>query len=641
MKNVLKRSISILACMAILISTMSMYVFAATDVLYVGGYSVNVTSGETVVCGEGTAVYDSGAKTLTLTDATINTSYSSNYSAIYTNMDIEIILVGENAITSNNNIRRGINVYGDLKISGTGSLDITVAYTSSTSYGIYATGDLSIEDVTLNLYDVNTASSRKGVAIVCYNNNGIFEITNATITADGFVGVLQGYWSTLEATNSAIIGTGDYLQTGIAVNGTGNGDGSAKLVGCTVDFTVSQGSEWDLGTGITTGGTYIILDNTKFTFNSEIEYVTALYSYNSSDWSGTVDIINESEVEINIVNEDSYSSAIFTGDYINIDNSKVSVISNATAIYSDNAAVTIANGSEVYAESIVATPILGNWGDVIITDSELTAVGHDYMAIDTSYDLIIKNSVVNATTVTDCAIFNYQGSIVIENSQVTATSETHSAIYSYKGTIEIIGNDSVVTANAAEGYQAICVYTYSTDQVNAPTDAITITMDDESYIDIIDGVLVSSAYGSTSGTFKGYMTSFVADEDTELGFDKSNALSNVTIQIKDADYTAVDEAIDAANALTATDYTDFTAVQAAIDAVIEGYTIAYQDDVDAMAAAILAAIDDLELVPDENVDTDADDDIPDTGDNSNVMVFIALLALSACTATYAISRKRA
>ena len=59
---------------------------------------------------------------------------------------------------------------------------------------------------------------------------------------------------------------------------------------------------------------------------------------------------------------------------------------------------------------------------------------------------------------------------------------------------------------------------------------------------------------------------------------------------KDADYTAVDVAIEKANALNKNDYRDFSAVTTAIDAVVRGKNITEQSEVDAMAQAIEEAI---------------------------------------------------
>ena len=67
--------------------------------------------------------------------------------------------------------------------------------------------------------------------------------------------------------------------------------------------------------------------------------------------------------------------------------------------------------------------------------------------------------------------------------------------------------------------------------------------------------------------------------------------------LKDADYTAVNEAVKKANALDKTLYKDFTKVDAAVKAVKKGLDITKQAEVDAMSKAINDALDALELLP--------------------------------------------
>ena len=67
--------------------------------------------------------------------------------------------------------------------------------------------------------------------------------------------------------------------------------------------------------------------------------------------------------------------------------------------------------------------------------------------------------------------------------------------------------------------------------------------------------------------------------------------------LKPADYSAVDAAIEKANALNENDYVDFSAVKAALDAVVRGKNITEQAEVDAMAEAIERAISELVLKP--------------------------------------------
>jgi len=66
------------------------------------------------------------------------------------------------------------------------------------------------------------------------------------------------------------------------------------------------------------------------------------------------------------------------------------------------------------------------------------------------------------------------------------------------------------------------------------------------------------------------------------------------LQYKDADYTKVDAAIAEANALNKNDYKDFSGVEAAVKAVVRGKNITEQAEVDAMAKAIEDAINALD-----------------------------------------------
>ena len=69
------------------------------------------------------------------------------------------------------------------------------------------------------------------------------------------------------------------------------------------------------------------------------------------------------------------------------------------------------------------------------------------------------------------------------------------------------------------------------------------------------------------------------------------------LALKPADYSAVDAAIEKANALNENDYVDFSAVKAALEAVVRGKNITEQAEVDAMAQAIERAISGLALKP--------------------------------------------
>ena len=115
----------------------------------------------------------------------------------------------------------------------------------------------------------------------------------------------------------------------------------------------------------------------------------------------------------------------------------------------------------------------------------------------------------------------------------------------------------------------------------------------------------------------------------------------VALQYKDADYTKVDAAIAKANALNKNDYKDFSGVEAAVKAVVRGKNITEQSEVDKMAKAIEDAIVALEKKP-ASTKPGTTDKSPQTGDTSNLALWIALLFVSggAAISTTVVSRKK-
>ena len=108
-----------------------------------------------------------------------------------------------------------------------------------------------------------------------------------------------------------------------------------------------------------------------------------------------------------------------------------------------------------------------------------------------------------------------------------------------------------------------------------------------------------------------------------------------------ADYTKVDAAIAKANALKKDDYKDFSGVETAVKAVVRGKNITEQSEVDKMAKGIEDAIAALEKKP-AIAKPGTSDKSPQTGDTSNLALWIAMLFVSggAAIGITVVSRKK-
>jgi len=103
----------------------------------------------------------------------------------------------------------------------------------------------------------------------------------------------------------------------------------------------------------------------------------------------------------------------------------------------------------------------------------------------------------------------------------------------------------------------------------------------------------------------------ITEQETVNAYAKAINDAIDQLVLKDADYTAVNEAVRAVVKLNKNLYVDFSDVEAAIDAVVEGKKITEQAEVDAMAKAINDAVAALEYKPaDYSAVEDAKNKVP-------------------------------
>lgn len=124
--------------------------------------------------------------------------------------------------------------------------------------------------------------------------------------------------------------------------------------------------------------------------------------------------------------------------------------------------------------------------------------------------------------------------------------------------------------------------------------------------------------------------------------DMAKAIENAiaALEYKEADYSKVDEAIAKADALNPDDYTNFSTVEAAVDTVVRGKNITEQDKVDNMALAIENAIANLEKKPATGTTSDNDTSSPQTGDDSNITLWLAVMLASGVALTVTVFYNR-
>ena len=171
-----------------------------------------------------------------------------------------------------------------------------------------------------------------------------------------------------------------------------------------------------------------------------------------------------------------------------------------------------------------------------------------------------------------------------------------------------------------------------------------------------DYTAVDAAIARATALDSSLYTNYSAVEDSINSVDRAKSKAQQTevdamakaiedaiaaLQYKDADYTKVDAAIAKVNALKKDDYKDFSGVEAAVNAVVRDKNITEQSEVDAMAKAIEDAIAALEKKP-ASTEPGTSDRNPQTGDTSNLALWIALLFISggAAIGTTVVSRKK-
>ena len=232
----------------------------------------------------------------------------------------------------------------------------------------------------------------------------------------------------------------------------------------------------------------------------------------------------------------------------------------------------------------------------------------------------------------------FENNYFIETENVTACSKYTEAgtakSLEYMGTEDFFNEITAAGGNYrfnSNGTPLLPAPKYTVSFVVTPTDLANVVIK-------VNGQEVANPVDLEAGT---YTVEVIADNcdvfnlNITITADTATHTQTIAMTYLPADYTKVDAAIANANALNKNDYKDFSSVEAAVNAVVRGKNITEQSEVDKMAKAIEDALAALEKKP-ASIIPGTSDKSPQTGDTSNLALWIALLFTS-CGATIAIT----
>ena len=561
---------------------------------------VQVTSENKDNLCSGTVSYDPTTHTLSLNNATLDSDTMSDYGIKTTiSSTLKIRLTGTNSITrtySGGGIAIAPNSGNSVEITGDGILVVNV--NGSTYDGISAGADVKISDK----------------AKVVINAEGGLGIVGRLVEIDGAKVDSTGLYAGIDAHRLKIVNDADVTlkATQDGRNGAyiwkdqeGNG-GDIELAASKVkatsyypglyaagDLTVNggevnctstaDGAIWAKGNILIKGGAKVTTDG-KFPMGG----------------NGTF-TVEEAEIDAKNTNEN-----------------------NIPAIF-DECVPVIADGYHLnYAKAV----------DSEGTEIDLISSGTQYFALYKNVHFITKAVYPVSFVVTPDGLTNVV--VKVNGQEVTGSVSLEAGTYPVEVTADnckaYTGNITI-TADAATHTQTVAM-TYLLADYTKVDEAIAKAnaLNKDNYKD----------FTAVEAAVKAVVRDKNITEQSEVdAMVKAIEDAIAALQYKGADYTKVDAAIAKANALNKNDYKDFSGVEAAVKAVVRGKNITEQSEVDKMAKAIEDAISALEKKP-ASTKPGTSDKSPQTGDTSNLALWIALLFVSggAAIGKTVVSRKK-
>ena len=596
-----KKLFAILLSIVMVVGLLPTVAFAAENYdLYVNGEQFT-SEKLSITCGEGTASYDPNTKTLTLNNATITNGGKSDESPKY-----------------------GIRVVGDtdltIKLSGTNSITLDngggiFADGSSDNYNIIGDGKLTINVKWDALYTLNgniSISEGAELDITSVKGCGITSYNKGKLSIDGAKVAVSSYYTAASAkelvikNNSEVVLIASADQFNAVYMGDENGAGKIEIINSKVEATSYYPALFTEGDLTVNGG------EVKCTSTAD----GAIWTRGDILIKGGAKVTTYSEYPMG-------GNGSFTVEEAEID-AKNTNVNNIPAIF-DECVPVIADGYHLnYAKAV----------DSEGTEIDLLSSGTQYFALYKNVHFITKAVYPVSFVVTPDGLTNVV--IKVNGQEVTGSVSLEAGTYPVEVTADnckaYTGNITI-TADAATHTQTIAM-TYLPADYNKVDEAIAKA-----------NALNKDNYKDFTGV-EAAVNAVVRDknitEQSEVdAMAKAIEDAIAALQYKDADYTKVDAAIAKANALNKDEYKDFTAVEAAVNAVVRDKNITEQSEVDAMAKAIEDAIAALEKKP-ASTKPGTSDRNPQTGDTSNVALWMALLFVSGGAAIGAtvVSRKK-
>ena len=660
-----KKLFAILLSIVMVAGLLPTVAFAAENYdLYVNGEQFT-SEKLSITCGEGTASYDPNTKTLTLNNATITNGGKSDESPKYGirvvgDTDLTIKLSGTNSITLDN----GGGIFADgssdnYNIIGDGKLTINVKWdalytlngnisisegaeldiTSVKGCGItsYNKGKLSIDGAKVAVSSYYTAASAK--ELVIKNNSEVVLIASADQFNAVYMGDENGAGK-IEIINSKVEATSYYPALFTEGNLTVNG-GEVK---CT---STADGAIWTKGDILIKGGAKVTTDG-KFPMggNGTFTVEEAEVDAKNTNVNNIPAIFDECVPVIADGYHLNYAKAVDS------EGTEIDLLSSGTqyfALYKNVHFITKA----VYPVSFVVTP--DGLTNVVVKVNGQEVTGPVSLEAGT-YPVEV--------TADNCKA--YTGNITITADAATHT-QTIAMTYlpaDYTKVDEAIAKANALNKDNYKDFTAVeaAVNAVVRDkniteqsEVDAMAKAIedaivALQYKDADYTKVDAAIAKANALNKDnykdSSAVEAAVNAVVRDknitEQSEVdAMAKAIEDAIAALQYKDADYTKVDAAIAKANALKKDDYKDFSGVETAVKAVVRDKNITEQSEVDAMAKAIEDAIAALEKKP-ASTKPGTSDKNPQTGDTSNLALWIALLFVSggAAIGTTVVSRKK-